>query len=266
MLTVSKRSSPNSVQCGLCISRKTCRLRLCSRLSINGWKQKDFPLHFVFHIPSISEEYGWADGSVRSLAIPLPSSPNIIKSGALLCLAQLLNAKDPFLRMSLPAGPNRLDRFGGIFPARSEDVRSNWQVDPGRPSRLPMERVRHRHRIFALLAILFVAPSVRSQRPWMPEQSSAADFDQRMGSVKQRHHEIRSPVWQTVSRPKRSVVQRKYAKPADFCSEIESGFAEFHHFILAHRKSFLGFVQTFAQTKSSASLIHQLYGRLLQNL
>lgn len=236
--------------------------------TINRWlKTEGFPGSFRFPRSVNLGEYGWAEWIGQK---PCDSITQVAqyykKSGALLCLAQLLNAKDLLFENVIACGPEPvlIDLEAFFQP----EVRTFDQIGKSIPEDHPAYQWKG-----SVIDIAFLPFwQFSSSHPVCDLSGLGCRNDHLPPTSTSGWDQINSDSMRPVLRSSRPYRARNEVlcngivqNPADFSSEIEFGFAELHHFILAHRESFLAFVQTFAQAKSRLVFRStQLYGRLLQ--
>jgi len=235
---------------------------------INGWLEaENFSTSFRFPRSIDCGGYGWAEWVAQK---PCDSIEEVRqyykKSGALLCLAQLLNAKDLLFENVIACGgdPVLIDLEAFFQP----EVRTFDQIGKELSGDHPAYQWRGSVIDIAFLPFWQFSSShpicdlsgLGCRNADLPELSESG-WDQ-INSDGMR------PVLRS-SRPYRArneVLWRGTVQiAADFWHEIDSGFTELHNFILEHRKSFLAFVQTFGKAKSRLVFRStQLYARLLR--
>ena len=236
--------------------------------SVNQWLEaENFPTRFRFPRSIDRGGYGWAEWISQQ---PCDSIEEVRqyykKAGALLCLAQLLNAKDLLFEnvIACASEPVLIDLEAFLQP----EVRTFDQIDKALSGDHPAYQWRG-----SVIDIAFL--------PFWQFSSSHPTCDLSglgcrnsdlppisVNGWEQLNSDDMKPVLRSSGtyRARNEVLwNRKVQNAADFRPEIEWGFAELHNFILENRESFLLFIQTFDLSKSRLVFRStQLYGRLLK--
>jgi type 2 lantibiotic biosynthesis protein LanM len=236
--------------------------------SINRWLEaKDFAALFRFPRSIDRGDYGWSEWIPQKPCASIEEVRQYYqKSGALLCLAQLLNAKDLLFENLIACGsePVLIDLEAFLQP----EVRTFDQIGRSLSGDHPAY-----HWKGSVIDIAFL--------PFWQFSSSHPTCDlSGLGCRNEDLPPMTSNEWDNVntdgmrpvlraSRPYRAknevLLNGAVQIPSDFCYEIELGFSELHDFILKNRESFLELGQTLAKAKSRLVFRStQLYARLLR--
>ena len=236
--------------------------------SVNQWLQKEnFPGPFRFPRSIERQDYGWAEWIDQKPCHSIEEVRQYYKkSGALLCLAQLLNAKDLLFENMIACGnePVLIDLEAFLQP----EVRTFDQIGKSFSGDHPAYQWKG-----SVIDIAFLPFWQFSSSHPMCDLSglgcrnadlppiSANEWDRPNSDDMKPVVRFRKPY-----RARNEVLYAGAVQSAsEFRHEIESGFAELHNFILERKESFLAFVQIFAKSKSRLIFRPtQLYSRLLK--
>ncbi len=236
--------------------------------NINRWLEAEkFPALFRFPRSIDRDGYGWAEWIAQKPCDSLEEVREYYKrSGALLCLAQLLNAKDLLFENLIACGSEPVlidleaffqpevrtfDQIGKTFPG--DHPAYQWKGSVIDIAFLPFWQFSSSHPVCDLSGLGCRNEDLPpiSVNEWVRPNTDAMKPLLRSTRPYRARNEV--------------LFDGTVQNSADFCFEIESGFTELHNFILEKRESFLALVQTFARTKSRLVFRStQLYGRLLK--
>jgi type 2 lantibiotic biosynthesis protein LanM len=236
--------------------------------TINQWLEaENFPTLFRFPRSIDRGEYGWAEWISQQPCDSIEEVRHYYKkAGALLCLAQVLNAKDLLFEnvIACASEPVLIDLEAFLQP----EVRTFDQIGKAFSGDHPAYQWRG-----SVIDVAFLPFwQFSSSHPTCDLSGLGCRNDDlppiSMNGWDQLNSDGMRPVLYSsrAYRARNEVLWNgNVQKASDFSREIELGFAELHNFILKNRESFLAFVQTFAQSKSRLVFRStQLYGRLLK--
>ena len=236
--------------------------------TINQWLEtENFPTLFRFPRSIDRGEYGWAEWISQKPCHSIKEVRQYYKkAGALLCLAQLLNAKDLLFENVIACAndPVLIDLEAFLQP----EVRTFDQIGKARSGDHPAYQWRGSVIDIAFLPVW----QFSSSHPTCDLSGLGCRNDDLPPISVNGWDQLNSNGMRPVPYSSRTYRARNEVlwngtvqKASDFSHEIGLGFAELHNFILENRESFLAFIQTFAQTKSRLVFRStQLYARLMR--
>ena len=233
---------------------------------INEWLGAEgFPFKLKFPTALEKEGYGWSAFIRQEPCQSIDEVQTFFQhAGALLCLAHTLNGKDLLLENIIASRcdpvPIDLETFFQPQAQRADRIGSL-------PDRDPPEYLRHSSVLeTGMLPYWHIAGL-----------DVACDLSGLSGS-KESLPEIRQPYWEAVNRDdmrrsdrgykspekaNRPAYQGAFQHPRDYEDALIDGFCRLYRFLCARKKSFIDFLQTFANTRTRLIFRStQMYGLL----